>query len=165
MEATQRLSLPMLIAGQAQKEVWHNEALQLLDTIVAAAVEEPPTNDPPASPAPGNCYVVGPSPTGEWSGYAGYLAAFSDAGWRFAAPVDGLAALVKSTATVATYLGGSWDVGSMRGDALIIQGAQVVGPQAPAISAPTGGTIVDTESRSVVDQILAALRQHGLIGR
>ena len=51
MNSTDRLSLPLLIAGQAQKELFHNEALQTLDTLVAAAVEDAPANDPPQSPS------------------------------------------------------------------------------------------------------------------
>ena len=53
MELTERLSMPLLSAGQAQKELFHNEALQLLDMAVAAAVETPPQDDPPAGPAEG----------------------------------------------------------------------------------------------------------------
>ncbi len=39
MSATPRLSLPFIVPGQAQKELFHNEALQLLDVLVAGAVE------------------------------------------------------------------------------------------------------------------------------
>ncbi len=42
MNASQRLALPFILPGQAQKELFHNEALQTLDLVVAAAVEEPP---------------------------------------------------------------------------------------------------------------------------
>jgi hypothetical protein len=42
MESTDRFSLPLLVAGQAQKELFHNEALLALDTIVAGAVEKRP---------------------------------------------------------------------------------------------------------------------------
>ncbi len=53
MSATHRLALPHILPGQAQKELFHNEALQALDLVVAAAVEEPPRAAPPAAPAPG----------------------------------------------------------------------------------------------------------------
>ena len=36
MNGTPRLSLPFLSPGQAQKEFTHNEALQILDAVVAA---------------------------------------------------------------------------------------------------------------------------------
>ena len=58
MSSTPRLESPLLSPGQAQKEFFHNEALQTLDTLVAAAVEEPPRASPPASPALGVCYII-----------------------------------------------------------------------------------------------------------
>ena len=70
MSATPRLVLPMLEAGQAQKEVLHNEALQLLDALVAPAVEGPPLATPPPAPVVGSCYIVAASPTGDWAGRA-----------------------------------------------------------------------------------------------
>ena len=63
MSATPRLTLPFLSPGQAQKEFFHNEALQVLDILIAAAVEEGPRDDPPSSPSAGDCYIVGEDPT------------------------------------------------------------------------------------------------------
>ena len=45
----------------------------------------------------------------------------------------------------------------------MIGGVRVVGAQRPAIAAPTGGTVVDGEVRAVLDQVLTAMRAHGLI--
>jgi hypothetical protein len=67
MQTTQRLGLWTVIPGQAQKETSVNEALQLLDAIVAAAVEESARADPPATPVIGTTYVVADQATGEWS--------------------------------------------------------------------------------------------------
>ena len=50
--------------GQAQKAWVHNEALQTLDTVACAIVEEPERNDPPASPTEGSSYIIGAAPTG-----------------------------------------------------------------------------------------------------
>ena len=72
-------------------------------------------------------------------------------------------ALVKSTATVAAFLGGSWELGVVRGSQLLIGGQQVVGPRRPAIAGPSGGTIIDGEARAAIGEILSAMRQHGLI--
>ena len=163
MELTERLALPLLIPGQAQKEVFHNEALQVLDAIVAACVEELPRNDPPQGPEAGTGYLVGGAPTGEWSGFADHLASFGSAGWRFIAPVVGLRALVKSTSTFAEYGSAGWEIGTVRASRVVVGGDQVIGARAGAIDDPTGGTIVDAEARSAISQMLSALRQHGLI--
>ena len=53
--------MPFILPGQAQKELFHNEALQVLDIVVAAAAEEAPGNDPPLSPTSGSSYLVGDS--------------------------------------------------------------------------------------------------------
>jgi hypothetical protein len=38
-----------------------------------------------------------------------------------------------------------------------------VRPRADAIPSPSGGTTIDGEARAAIDQILATMRQHGLI--
>lgn len=146
-----------------KETIWHNEALHILDAMVCGAVEEGPRNDPPASPTAGTAYIVGASPMAEWSLFAQHVAAFTAAGWRYIAPTPGLVQFIKATATFATYGTAGWEVGALRGARLIIGGSQVVGPQSAAIAAPAGGTIVDFEVRATMEQVLAALRSHGLI--
>jgi hypothetical protein len=163
MSGSARLDLPFLSAGQAGKEFVHNEALQTLDLLTAAAVEEGPRNTPPATPSIGACYIVGVAPTDQWAGKAGYLAGYTSGGWRFIAPTDGMTALVKSSGIWGAYRSGSWDIGTIRGVAVVLGGTQILGSQLPAIAGPTGGTVADTESRATINQILDALRQHGLI--
>jgi hypothetical protein len=46
---------------------------------------------------------------------------------------------------------------------VFIRGEQVVGARQAAIATPAGGATVDAEGRASITQILAALRQHGLI--
>jgi len=163
MSATPRLGLPFLSAGQAQKEIFHNEALQALDVIVAAAVEEAPSATPPASPSEGSCYIVGAGAIDEWTGRDGSLAAFSSGGWRYIAPTAGMSAYVKSSGILAAYRSGAWELGGVRGSSLLIDGQQVVGSRTAAIASPTGGTTVDAEARAAIAQALGAMRQHGLI--
>lgn len=163
MSVTPRLNLPFLSAGQAQKEFTHNEALQTLDAIVAGAVEEPPRTAPPTSPSVGACYIVAPSPTGAWAGKSQFIAAYTSGGWRFVAPLEGMSAYVRSTGVWATYQSGAWELGIVRGTSVVIGGQQVVGSRSSAIASPSGGTTVDSAARSAIDQILTAMRQHGLI--
>ena len=163
MSGTPRLALPFLSPGQAQKEFFHNEALQTLDILVAAAVEEPPRAAPPATPSPGAAYIVDATPTGIWTGRALNLAAYTSGGWRFVPPAEGLYTYVKSSGIWGVYRAGAWELGIVRGSNLVLGGVQVVGGQAAAIPNPTGGITTDSEARTAVGQILAALRQHGLI--
>jgi hypothetical protein len=163
MTATPRLALPFLSAGQAQKEFTHNEALSTLDAIVAAAAEEGPLDTPPASPALGACYIVGTAPTDAWAGYPNALAACTSGGWRFVAAFEGMSVYVRAAALWANFRAGAWEMGILRGSSVIIGGDQVVGARAAAIDDVSGGATVDAEARTAISQILAALRQHGLI--
>jgi hypothetical protein len=163
MSGTPRLALPFLSPGQAQKEFTHNEALQTLDIVAASSVEESPRSDPPASPAIGACYIVDAAATGAWAGRSQSVAGFTTGGWRFVTPVEGMAAYVKSVSIWALYRAGAWELGVLRGSAVEVGGQQVVGNRASAIASAAGGTTIDTEARAVIDQILDALRHHGLI--
>lgn len=158
-----RLSLPFIAPGQANKELVHNEALQLLDFLVAGCVVEGPRDVPPATSAVGDCYIVGPAPDGAWAGRAGALAGFSEGGWRFVAPVAGMRLMIAGAGIDAVFDGTAWTVGTVRAARVEVGGLAVVGPRRPAIPAPSGGTTVDVNARSTIAAILTALRSHGLI--
>src|SRR5687768_935388 len=89
MDQTTRFALPFLAPGQAQKEWYHNEALQRIDMLLCPAVEGPPLAAPSPSPPDGACYLVAAGATGAWAGQDGSIAGFTDGGWRFVAPVEG----------------------------------------------------------------------------
>jgi len=163
MAGTPRLDLPFISVGQAQKEFTHNESLQTLDILVAGAIEEPPTETPPTSPSVGACYLVGTAATDAWAGRAGSIAAWTSGGWRFEPPTDGMTLYERTTGTYAVYRNGAWELGMVRGSALVIGGEQVVGQRTTAIASPTGGTVIDVEGRVAIAAILDALRLHGLI--
>ena len=141
----------------------HNEALQVLDTFVAAAVDEGPRNDPPTAPVDGSCFIVGSDPTGAWAGHASKLTTYSAAGWRFVDPPEGLHAWIKSQNVNAVRRGSAWDIGDVRCTRLLISGIQTIGPQLPAIAAPSGGGVIDVEARNTLAVIISTLSQHGLI--
>lgn len=162
-DTTNRLALPLLSAGQAQKELTHNEALTLIDMTLQAVVEAVGINVPPVAPAAGECWIVGDAPTGAWAGQAHALAGWTPGGWRFVTPPEGCAAWSRADETQARYLDGVWSVGVIRGTRVDIGGAMVIGPRRGAIGDPSGGTTVDAEARGAIGAILAALRGHGLI--
>jgi hypothetical protein len=163
MAGTARLALPFISVGQAQKEFTHNESLQALDILVAGAVEEPPLATPPTSPSVGACYIVAADSTDAWAGQSKCLAAWTSGGWRFVAPVEGMAVFERTSGSWAVFRDGAWEIGMVRGSALLVDGEQVVGPRGVAIAPPTGGAIIDSEGRAAIDAILDAMRTHGLI--
>jgi Protein of unknown function (DUF2793) len=85
-DVTDRLSLPLLVAGQAQKEVTHNEALTLIDFLAQPVVVAVAPVSVPAAPTLGQSWIVGAAPTGAWAGKAAHIASWTSGGWRFCAP-------------------------------------------------------------------------------
>jgi hypothetical protein len=81
----------------------------------------------------------------------------------FARSTDGMSLFVKSIAAQADYHSGAWEIGTLRGTSVVIAGQQVVGSRLSAIASPAAGATVDSGARSTIDQILNALRVHGLI--
>lgn len=162
-DTSARFGLPLLAAGQAQKEIFHNEALTILETLVQPVAQTLGDNDPPATPQEGESWIVGASPTGAWAGQAGAVGTWTSGGWRFITPLNGMAMWVEDQGVPARYSAGAWQPGIIRATALLIEGAQVVGSQQPAIAAPEGGAIVDTQARAAISAMLTALRAHGLI--
>jgi hypothetical protein len=158
-----RLELPMLRAGQAQKELLLNEALTLIDLLAQPAVLSLALDTPPAAPQPGQAWIVGMAPSGAWMGRANHIAGWSAGGWRFVGPVEGMSAWVAEAQQIARYSRGAWSIGRLRGTSVIIDGVTVIAAQQPAISAPSDGDVRDLEARGTVAAILEALRRHGLI--
>ena len=71
--ATPRFALPLLFAGQSQKEFYVNEAHALTDALLHAACEGE-TADPPPAPIEGEAWLVASGAAGEWAGQDGKLA-------------------------------------------------------------------------------------------
>lgn len=108
METTGRFQLPMIMPSQAQKHVTHNEALTLIDGLIHLVIKTFSETVPPLSALIDDAFVVGASATGSWFGQDGNLAFNTDAGWRFAAPVEGLTALDLSANHMVIFDQGLW---------------------------------------------------------
>ena len=132
MEKTPRFSMPFLAPGQAQKEWFHNEALQIVDFLLCAVVEGPPQPVPPAAAAEGNCFLVAPGAGGAWTGQDGSLAGWCEGGWRFIAPKDGARAMVRGSGETIVWRDGAWECGIVRAKEVHVGGEAVVRSRQPA---------------------------------
>jgi Protein of unknown function (DUF2793) len=162
-DTSARFALPLILPGQAQKEIFHNEALTRIDAALHGCVEEAPRPDPPAEPAPGQSWLVGASATGAWAGKEDALASWTAGGWRFVAPVPGMLVWLLDPGYWLHWTGTGWSDGSLPASALVIAGQQVVGPRLETVPSPSGGTTIDAEARTAIDALIATLKSHGLI--
>lgn len=160
---TPRTGMPLLVAGQAQKEISHNEALTLADALMVPVVQAVAPATVPPSPTAGQCWIVGTSPTGAWLGHANEFACWTEGGWRFVSPIDGFLVWSIADSMQFRFDGTGWIKGIANASAYHVDGTRVLSARQNAIAGPTGGSVVDSETRIVVNAIIAALRAHGLI--
>jgi uncharacterized protein DUF2793 len=139
--ATPRFSLPLLFAGQSQKEFYVNEAHALTDALLHPACEGEAA-DPPTTPSEGESWLVAVGASGDWAGEDGHLAMRQSGNWLFATPVNGMRLFDRSTGQLLLYRGG-WQR-----------------PAAPAV--PSTGTVVDAEARAALADLVAALADAGI---
>lgn len=144
MSKTPNFSMPLLHAAQSQKEITHNEALIIIDALLAGAVRAVAGDPSILAPEAGQAWIIDGSATGAWAGRAWQVAIFSEGGWRFARPVAGMKLLDRESGLVRTFDGTQW-------------------LHPAAVDNPSGGTTVDLEARSSLAGVLAALRQAGLL--
>ncbi len=86
------------------------------------------TNAPPGSPTTGVTYIIGPSPTGAWSGLAGKLAICEDgATFTVYTPRTGERAYDQALGKEVLFNGTSWDAGA---DAFVLIQSQVASASA-----------------------------------
>ena len=107
---TPKLQMPELVAGQAGKELTHNQALAVLDQLAQAVVVDKDLTAPPGSPANGSMYIVAAGATGAWSGKAGQLAYWltSTNAWQFIVPREGFLVHVNGEDDYYKYDGAAW---------------------------------------------------------
>lgn len=139
---TPRFGLPNLFMGQAQKEIFVNEAHALVDALMHCTIEAE-TADPPAFPVDGDNWLIAAPATGAWAGEEGRIACRQAGNWIFVSPRDGLRVFDRQRGQELFFVAG-WNV-----------------PAAPVN--PTGGVNVDAEARAAIAEVVAVLRATGLI--
>lgn len=107
-DATARIALPYIFSAQAQKEVTHNQALNRLDALHRPVVTSMEMDTPPGSPTAGDCYIVGSSPTGVFTGHEDALAYYSENGWLFFTPFKWMDIVNEEDDTRYIYDGTAW---------------------------------------------------------
>ena len=162
-EASPRFALPLIMPGQAQKELFHNEALSLIDAALHASVEAAPLATPAGAPSEGQCWLVAAGATDAWAGRDGCIAIWTSGGWRFVTPQPGMGVWDKASDVVRRWNGSAWNDGEVAAAAFLVGGQQVVGARQPDVPSPSGGTIIDEQARAAIDAITVALKAHGLI--
>ncbi len=107
MANTPRLAMPYLVAGQAQKEITHNDALNDVDALAQISVINRTTAAPPVSPLEGDSYIIASGATGTWAGNTNAVATYYS-GWRMKPAKAGWVAYVQAEGTFFVFDGSAW---------------------------------------------------------
>lgn len=142
--ATPRFALPLLFAGQAQKEFFVNEAHGLIDTLMHPAVEGA-SNIPPIAPAEGDAWLVAATAQDEWIGRENCLAVYIGTHWLFVPPQTGMQLFRKDLGQIAIF-NGLWELASEPVE-------------------PSGGVTIDAESRAAISGLIGVLRTVGILSQ
>lgn len=136
--------MPLLFAGQAQKEFYVNSALNSLDVLVHTSVSGT-SNTPPTDPNEGETWLVTSNAQGDWAGHVDKIAIYSSGGWSFIAPSQGMRLFDNSQGRFM-HFDTSWF-------------------SASSVSSPEGGAVIDAEARASIDGLIAALQEAGIFAR
>ena len=137
------IGLPLLIAGQAQKEFFVNQALSILDALDRRAVVASLAS-PPIDASDGDCYRVTASATQQWAGKEDQLAIRVAGAWHFVPPRQGMR-MFDSNADQCLFYQAGWRIAA-----------------SPVV--PTAGTVIDLEARAALGQLIQTLRETGILG-
>jgi hypothetical protein len=96
------LGSPALTIGTSQIRFVH------LKHGLGLSVENQTTNTPPVSPSDGVAYIIGPSPTGAWSGHAGKVAYYVNSAWEITAASIGWSVYDKAVKAQVVYSAAGW---------------------------------------------------------
>ena len=140
---TPNIGLPLLVAGQAQKEFFVNQALSLLDALDRRSVNASQAS-PPTNPEEGECFRVTATATQQWAGHEDQIAVRIAGAWHFVVPREGMR-LFDAAADRCLFFQSGWHTAT-----------------SPAL--PTTGAVIDVEARNAIGQLLQALRDIGILG-
>ncbi len=139
--ATPHFSLPLLFAGQAQKEFFVNQSLSLIDTLLQNAVVASIAN-PPLDAEEGASYRVTSLATDSWTGHEDEIAIKLGGGWHFLMPTRGMTIFDRQAGTFVHY--------------------QLDWQTAAEPTLQRGGDNIDAEARQMLTELIEALRSIGI---
>ena len=163
MTTSTRWALPLLAAGQAQKEITHNEAVLAIDALLQLGVVSRRQSGPPADAVPGDVHIVAAAATGDWQGGTGRLASFDGRGWTLVPPREGCLAWVGDEGEFSVFAGSGWSSGGWPASGICVGGRTLLAAVPQTVLGAAGGSTVDLECRFALAALLAALRSQGLI--
>lgn len=127
-----------------------------IDALIQCFVINMTTSTPPSTPADGDTYVVGASPTGAWAGKANQIARWSSvaSAWEFYVPRNGWE--VRDLATLSRYYfdGTSWNPVGVPSIFSFKSPCRVVATTNINIAAP--GSTIDSTAMANGDRVLLA---------
>jgi uncharacterized protein DUF2793 len=147
--------------------------LRRLDAVHRLSVKDKDLNTPPGSPADGDRYIVGPSPTGAWAGQAGKVTAYNAStvaghspGWDFYTPKDNWLAYVVDEQMDYVYFSAAWEKAAIRERLKTLERFypfSVVPTTQYNTYAGGEGTITLETPAVILQQTVAALRSNKII--
>ncbi len=140
--ATPNIGLPLLSAGQAQKEFFVNQALTILDSLHPSAILGS-LSAPPATAEEGDCFRVTAPAAQAWAGCENHIAARIGGDWHFIAPREGMH-LFDIAAESSLFFKTIWRT-------------------TRRVNTPTGGLMIDIEARNAIEQLIVALQNIGVL--
>ncbi len=137
-----RFALPLLHAGQAQTELFVNEALPRCDALLHSTVsgERP---EPPETAEAAECWLVATGATVAWSGQDPAVASFQGGGSIFITPRRGLRIYDLFTGQERLF-DRIWKKGSLPVE-------------------PLGGMNVDVQARAAIGELVVVLQTLGIV--
>lgn len=108
---TPNIGLPVAPGGATDLSVAFNSAMQIIDALTPLVVQDKDLNAPPTtlSGDAGDRWIIGPIPTGAWSGHANEIALCTAADvWQFIVPPPYVTAYVIDEAIDYRYSGTAW---------------------------------------------------------
>ncbi|MDB2415359.1 DUF2793 domain-containing protein [Rickettsiales bacterium] len=108
MTITTNMAITLVAQNQSQKEVTVNEAITKIDAILNVGAVSQGDNTPPGSPAEGDVYILGSSPTGAWATHSKKIAYYQSSTWKFIAANEGMSLWVNDEDLLYKFDGTNW---------------------------------------------------------